>query len=301
MKHLSILKRETIELLNIKDDGIYIDGTLGRGGHSEEILKRLDKGKLYAFDLDATAIKESALNLSAYEDKLQLIKDNYKNMFKYVNKVDGILLDLGVSSPQFDDPKRGFSYRFNEDLDMRMDVSGNLKASDILNNYSLADLCRIFRDYGEEKYAYQIAREIVNRRPIFKTFELVDIIKSVLPNKELKKTGHPAKKVFQALRIEVNQELENLKEFLSAFPKHLNKDARVVIISFHSLEDRLVKNCFKELSKDKDNHLFIVKDDEIEKARFELLNKKIIRSSSSELADNHRAKSAKLRGIRFKG
>lgn len=301
IKHKSVLLDEALELLDVKKDGIYVDGTLGRGGHTKEILKRLDKtGKLYCFDLDIEAINESKELLKDYENIIY-IHDNYMNMNKYVDKVDGILLDLGVSSPQFDEAERGFSYRFDGPLDMRMDQENSLTAEKIINTYSEEDLIRIFRDYGEERNARSIAKAIVHRRvqcPIKTTLELVEVIKEGLPHKTLSKKGHPAKQVFQSLRIEVNHELDSLSNFLNGFNQILNKDGRVAIISFHSLEDRLVKVCFKRLSTVEDDLRIAKLPSEIETPDYELLTRHAVTPSEDELNENPRSKSAKLRAIK---
>ena len=300
IKHKSVLLDEAIELLDVKENGTYIDGTLGRGGHTKEILKRLKNGKLYCFDLDEQAIKESKENLKDYTNVIY-IHDNYMNMNKYVEKVDGILLDLGVSSPQFDEAERGFSYRNNGPLDMRMDKDNPLTAEIIVNTYSEEDLIRIFRDYGEERNARAIAKAIVNRRvqyPIRTTLELVEVIKEGLPHKALSKKGHPAKQVFQALRIEVNHELDSLSNFLNGFNQILNRDGRVAVISFHSLEDRLVKKCFKALSTVEDDLRINKLPSEIETPDYELVVRHAITPSEEEIEYNPRSKSAKLRAIR---
>lgn len=301
MEHVTVLKKEAVDLLDVKKNGTYVDATLGRGGHSLEILKRLENGRLYCFDLDSEAIEKSKEILKDYLEKIVFINDNYCNMFKYVDCVDGILLDLGVSSPQFDDEKRGFSYRFDSKLDMRMNKSQEKNAYDIVNGYDEKQLTEIFRKYGEEKYSYQIAKNIVKKRlekAIETTFELVEIIKKSQPMKSLKKKGHPAKQIFQALRIVVNDEMESLEKFLKEFPKHLKKDGTVAIISFHSLEDGLVKKCFNSLTRIEDDKRIVLKQSELPKPEFELLNKKIIIASDEELSINHRSKSAKLRGIK---
>ena len=300
IKHKSVLLDEAIELLDVKENGTYIDGTLGRGGHTKEILKRLKNGKLYCFDLDEQAIKESKENLKDYTNVIY-IHDNYMNMNKYVEKVDGILLDLGVSSPQFDEAERGFSYRNNGPLDMRMDKDNPLTAEIIVNTYSEEDLIRIFRDYGEERNARAIAKAIVNKRvqyPIRTTLELVEVIKEGLPHKALSKKGHPAKQVFQALRIEVNHELDSLSNFLNGFNQILNRDGRVAVISFHSLEDRLVKRCFKSLSTVEDDLRINKLPSEIETPDYELVVRHAITPSQEEIEYNPRSKSAKLRAIR---
>lgn len=300
-KHISVLLLEALEMLDVKKDGIYVDGTLGRGGHSKEILKKLDGGKLYCFDLDLTAIKESKENLKEYNN-VEFVHDNFKNMFNYVDKVDGILLDLGVSSPQFDEQERGFSYRFDGPLDMRMNKEDKLSAYEVVNNYSKEELERVLRDYGEEKYYRSIVSNIIKQReikPIETTFELVDVIKRSLPYKVLNSKGHPAKQTFQAIRIEVNHELDSLKEFLNEFDGKLNKDGKVVIITFHSLEDKLVKYKFKELSSVVDDKRIAKLPSEIEKAPYELISRKAVVASEDELTNNPRSKSAKLRGIRY--
>lgn len=289
---------ETLELLDIKEGGVYVDGTLGRGGHSEEILKRLGKGKLYVFDLDEKAIEESKERLSAYSNVIY-IHDNYANMTKHIHeKVDGILLDLGVSSPQFDEAERGFSYRFDGPLDMRMDQSQSLSAKDIVNTYDEKALGDILDRYGEEKFAYKIAREIVSNRPINTTFELVEVIKKALPAKVLNKKGHPCKQSFQALRIATNRELDSLETFLATFDEILKIDGNVVIITFHSLEDRLVKKCFKSLSTIKVDKNIPLRPEDLKNPPYHLLNHKIIEASEDEINENHRSLSAKLRGIK---
>lgn len=298
-KHVSVLLDEAINLLDVKENGIYVDGTLGRGGHSKKILEKLKDGKLICFDLDLDAIKESKENLKNFK-QVSFIHDNFKNMSKYVDKVDGIILDLGVSSPQFDETDRGFSYRFDAPLDMRMNREDDLTAYKVVNEYSKEELTRVIRDYGEEKYYKSIVSNILKQReekPIETTFELVEVIKKSLPYKVLNKKGHPAKQTFQAIRIEVNHELDSLTEFLNSFEKMLEPNGRVVIITFHSLEDRLVKRKFKELSTVVDDKRIYKLPSEIEKADYSLLNHKAIIASDEELEANPRSKSAKLRGI----
>ena len=303
-KQYSVMKKEAIELLGIKENGIYVDGTLGRGGHSEEILKRIGDGKLYAFDLDEEAIKESKEFLNN-DSRLHIFHNNFANMKECLDtKVDGILLDLGVSSPQFDEGERGFSYRFDAPLDMRMDQSKELTAKKIVNEYSIEELTRIFRDNGEERFAYQIAKKIDAQRknkPIETTFELVDVIKASLPAKELAKKGHPAKQVFQALRIAANDELGSLEKFLNDFPDLLNEKGRVVIITFHSLEDRLVKRRFNDLTKVKVDKRIVLLPEEIEEAPFVSLTRKAIKANEVELQENNRSHSALLRAIEKRG
>lgn len=303
--HYSVLLNESIEGLNINKDGIYVDCTLGGGGHSSVILSKLDKGHLYCFDQDDYAISVANERLSKINNNYTIIKDNFCNILEAlkeynITKVDGILYDLGVSSFQLDIPERGFSYRFDGPLDMRMDQNANLDAYTVVNSYSEQELKRILYEYGEEKFAPLIARKIVNERknkPIETTFELVDIIKNALPAKALRGTGHPAKQTFQAIRIEVNHELDILKNSLSDGLKLLNKDGRMVVITFHSLEDKIVKKLFKEkTSLDLPKGLpFIPEGYEIE---YELVNSKIILPSEEELSENNRSHSAKMRIIK---
>ena len=303
--HISVLLNEAIDLLNIKADGIYVDLTLGRGGHSKEILRRIPFGHLFAFDKDEEAILESTENLKDFTNKTIIREDfrNFRQVLKNrsIEQVDGVLMDLGVSSPQFDDGERGFSYKEDARLDMRMDTRQSLDAYKIVNTYSLEDLTRVFREYGEDKYSYQIAKKIVKDReiaPIETTTQLVNIIKAVKPQKELIKKGHPAKQIFQALRIEVNDELGALKVALTDALDMLKVGGRLVVITFHSLEDRIVKNAFNEVSKVEGTRHFVFslpsKEDE---PKFKLVNNKVIIASESELENNPRSKSAKLRAI----
>ena len=307
MEHYSVMLKETIDFLNIKSDGIYVDGTLGRGGHSFEILRKLTTGHLYCFDLDVAAIEKCKVKFENYLDRVTFIHSNFENIkFELeklkINEVDGIVLDLGVSSPQFDEESRGFSYRFDSKLDMRMNQEQKMSAYEVVNNYSFNDLHRILKVYGEEKFAKQIARKIEKRRSeknIETTFELVEVIKSALPSKVLSKKGHPAKQTFQAIRIEVNHELDSLRNLLDDLTSILKVDGSVAIITFHSLEDRIVKQKFKELTtvEDLDKRLPL-RASEIESAEFILLNRKIVVASEEELNENSRSKSAKLRAIR---
>lgn len=304
--HVSVLLNEAIDALNVKEDGIYVDLTLGRGGHSKEILKRITTGHLYAFDKDDEAIEESKKNLEEFSKKITIIRDDFRNFRQNlenlgVKKVDGILLDLGVSSPQFDEGNRGFSYRENSRLDMRMDTRQKLTAFDVVNTYSVGELTRIFREYGEDKYSYQIARKIVEKRqqkPVETTLELVEIIKASKPQKELAKKGHPAKQIFQALRIEVNDELGALKDALKDALEVLNIGGRIAVITFHSLEDRITKVMFQNVSKvegtRKNVFALPTKEDEPD---FKLVNNKVILPSEKEQETNPRSKSAKLRAI----
>ena len=305
-KHIPVLLDEVIDGLNIKSDGIYFDLTLGRGGHSLEILKRLKSGHLYGVDQDKEAIKESQSNLEDYLDKVTFVHSNFSKLDEIkkqynIEYIDGILMDLGVSSPQFDEGDRGFSYRSDAILDMRMNQDNPLSAKEVVNTYSLNELCRIFREYGEEKFAYQIAKNIVKERekePIETTYQLVEIIKKSKPMRELAKAGHPAKQTFQALRIEVNQELEVLKLALDSAIKSLRPHGgRLAIITFQSLEDRIVKNAFKEASIVIGNR----NDGYMEKEKeYRLVNNKPIIAGEKELANNPRAHSAKLRIIERK-
>ena len=300
-KHIPVLLNEVIDGLNIKSDGIYFDLTLGRGGHSKEILKKLKSGHLYGVDQDKEAIQESQNNLKDYLDKVTFVHSNFSHLEEIlkdnnIEYVDGILMDLGVSSPQFDEGDRGFSYRSDAVLDMRMDQSNPLSAKEVVNTYSLNELCRIFREYGEEKFAYQIAKNIVKERekaPIETTYQLVEIIKKSKPMRELAKAGHPAKQTFQALRIEVNKELEVLQVALDSAIKALRPHGgRLAIITFQSLEDRIVKNAFKEASIVIGNR----NDGYMEKEKeYRLVNNKPIIAGEEELNNNPRAHSAKLR------
>lgn len=290
------MPEKAIELLDVKEGGIYVDGTLGRGGHSKLILQKLGKGKLYCFDLDEEAIEESKEVLKDY-DNVVYIHDNFANMNRYVDKVDGILLDLGVSSPQFDEAQRGFSYRNDGPLDMRMNKEDRLSAYEVVNSYDEEALVRVLWDYGEERNARRIARSIVENRPLNTTLELVEAIKKALPAKVLSKKGHPAKQSFQALRIEVNHELDSLKKFLNEFDAILNREGRVVIITFHSLEDRLVKRAFKAKSSVEDDLRIALRPEEVKKADYVLLNHGD-KADEREIENNRRAKSAIIRGIK---
>lgn len=306
MKHYSVLLQESIDQLAIRPDGIYVDGTLGRGGHSAEILKRISKGHLYTFDRDASAIEESYDRLMAVGNNVTLIHSNFSNLkselaMRGVNAIDGMVLDLGVSSPQFDEAERGFSYRFDAPLDMRMDQSQELTAYTVVNEWEYQDLVRIFFQYGEESFAKQIARKIESARkqkPIETTFELVDVIKSALPAKILNKKGHPAKKVFQAIRIAVNDELDELQIVLKDALDLLNVGGRLCVISFQSLEDRMVKETFHAYSTPKqyDKRLPLLPSD-MEEANYRLVNRKPITATEEELSENMRSHSAKLRCI----
>lgn len=306
MEHESVLREETIALLQVKPDGIYVDATLGRGGHAKLLAQQLTTGHLYALDKDETALEESKEYLASYLDKVTLIHCDFRQMKEElhrlgVDEVDGVMMDLGVSSPQFDDPERGFSYRYDAKLDMRMDQSQTKTAYQVVNEYPQETLVSIFQEYGEERYSKAIASAIVKKRqeqPIETTLQLVEVIKSALPNKVLNKKGHPAKQVFQAIRIEVNDELDALKEGLENACSLLKVGGRCVVITFHSLEDRIVKNYFKDMTTAPFVEPKIpLKAEQMEQASFLLVNKKPIVASEEEIEHNHRSHSAKLRGI----
>ena len=303
--HISVLLNECINGLNINPSGVYVDATLGGAGHSSKILERLNsEGKLYCFDKDIAAIKVADERLSKISSNYQIVHSDFSNLRKKLNeigveKVDGILFDIGVSSYQFDTPERGFSYKYDAKLDMRMDQSQKLSAYEVVNNYSREELIKIFFQYGEEKFAKPIAAKICEQRkihPIETTFQLVEVIKSALPKKVLNQKGHPAKQVFQAIRIEVNDELFALRSAIEQALTMLNKGGRCAIITFHSLEDRIVKTMFKDACSVNDNvkGLASLKDNEQE---FMLVNRKPIISNEQELMANNRAHSAKLRII----
>lgn len=303
-KHVSVMLNECIEGLDIKDGGIYFDGTLGGGGHSYEILKKsAPSGKLIATDLDDYAIEKASQRLKEFEGRFSIIKDNFKSFKKIkenldIDEFDGILLDLGVSSFQLDDRERGFSYMAKDVmLDMRMDKNNPLTAKRVVNEYDERDLKRILSDFGEERFASQIARNIVNSRknkPINSAGELIEIIEKSIPSKFLHE-GHPAKRTFQAIRIEVNGELDGLYETVLEMARALKKGGRIAILTFHSLEDRLVKKAFKELECDCicDKSLPICVCGK--KKEIEIITKHPIVATEKELENNSRAKSAKLR------
>ena len=303
-KHKPVLLDETIEMLHIKPDGIYVDGTLGGGGHSYEICRRLsDKGRLIGIDQDEAAIRAGSERLKEFKDKVTIIRSNYSEMKKVlfeqgIEKVDGILLDLGVSSYQLDTPERGFSYKENAPLDMRMDTRNEKTAKDIVNSYSEYDLYRIIRDYGEDRFAKNIAKHIVrarSKKPIETTLELAETIKAAIPMKVRMNTGHPAKKTFQAIRIELNRELEVLSKSLDDMIDLLNENGRLCIITFHSLEDRIVKSSFKN----NENPCTCPPDFPVcvcgKKSKGKVITKKPILPSEQEIIDNKRAKISKLR------
>ena len=302
-KHVSVLLEECMQGLNIKEDGIYVDCTMGGAGHSSEILKHLSKkGRLIGIDQDNDALKASKERLKDYEN-VTYVHNNFYNIYDIleslnIEKVDGILMDLGVSSYQLDNGERGFSYMKDAPLDMRMDRDKGLSAYEVVNTYSLDDLYRIIKDYGEEKFAKRIAQFIVSRRedkPIETTFELVDIIKAAIPAKARREGPHPAKRTFQAIRIEVNSELAILNKAIEDSIEKLNEGGRLAIITFHSLEDRIVKTKFKELEKPctcpKEFPICICG----KKPKVKVITRKPIDPSEEELEINPRSRSAKLR------
>lgn len=303
-KHITVLLKETVDGLDIKQDGIYVDCTLGGAGHSEYLLSQLsDQGKLYAFDQDNTAIQNAKVKLQKYEGKVEFIQSNFKYIKEELNargiyQVDGILYDLGVSSPQLDTPERGFSYQHDAPLDMRMDQSSSLSAYDVVNHWSYHELVKIFFQYGEEKFSKQIARKIEAARaikPIETTYELVDLIKEGIPAAARRTGGHPAKRVFQAIRIAVNNELKVFEESLEDAIDLISPGGRISVITFHSLEDRICKTVFKKHSDlpQLPPGLPVIPDEF--KPTLKLVNRKPILPSEEELEANNRARSAKLR------
>ena len=303
--HISVLLNESIDSLEIKEDGIYVDCTLGYAGHSSEILKRIKKGHLYAFDQDKIAIAEATKKLESIGSNYTIIKSNFVNMKERllelgVEKVDGILFDLGVSSPQLDEDERGFSYHKDAKLDMRMDQDSNFSAWDVVNNYSEENLAKILFTYGEEKYAKSIAKNIVKERKIKSidtTFELVEIIKKSVPEKYMR-DKHPARRTFQAIRIEVNHELEILESSIRDSLSMLKVGGILSIITFHSLEDRIVKNVFKEVTSIDPVVKGMPNIPEAYLPDYELVNNKAIIPSDKELEENNRSRSSKLRSIK---
>ena len=303
-KHYSVLLPETIEQLHIKEDGIYVDGTLGGGGHSYEIAKRLTTGRLIGIDQDYDALEAAGERLRPFADRVTLVHSNYEAMVERVHelgidKVDGILLDLGVSSFQLDTPERGFSYMVEDaPLDMRMDQDNPMTAADIVNDYSEEDLYRIIRDYGEDRFAKNIAKNIVKERQkelITRAVQLNQIIERSIPKKLQVTGGHPAKRTYQAIRIELNRELDVLEQNLDAFIDLLAEDGRICIITFHSLEDRIVKNTFKK----NQDPCTCPKDFPVcvcgKKSKGRVITRKPILPSEKELEENTRSRSAKLR------
>ena len=303
-KHKSVLLNETIDGLNIKPDGIYVDGTLGGGGHAYEVCRRLgEKGSIIGIDQDAAAIEAASARLKDFGEKVTIVRSNYCDMKSKlhelgIDKVDGIVLDLGVSSYQLDTAERGFSYREDAPLDMRMDTRQKMTARDIVNDYTEADLYRVIRDYGEDKFAKNIAKHIVQARavkPVETTAELSEIVRASIPMKFQKKSGHPAKRTFQAIRIELNRELDVLRDSLDDMIDLLNPGGRLCIITFHSLEDRIVKSAFRK----NENPCTCPPDFPVcvcgKKSKGSIITKKPILPSEEELEDNSRSKSAKLR------
>ena len=302
-KHISVLLDETIDGLDIKPDGIYVDGTLGGGGHSYEILRRLSpKGRLIGIDQDGEALKAAGERLKKFENQITLVRSNYCEIDKVlkelnVEKVDGILLDIGVSSYQLDNLERGFSYKSDAPLDMRMDTRQELTAADVVNTYSENEF-KIIKDYGEDKFAKNIAKHIVlarKEKPLETTKELSEVIKRAIPMKVQAKGGHPAKKTFQAIRIEVNQELTVLKESIDKMIDLLKPNGRICIITFHSLEDRIVKTKFRE----NENPCTCPPNFPVcvcgKKSKGKVITRKPIIPSEDEIEENKRAKSSKLR------
>ena len=301
-KHYSVMLEETIEELNIRPDGIYMDGTLGGAGHSSEIAKRLTTGHLYGIDQDAAAIETATERLKPYKENVTVIRNNYCNAIadlaeRGVTEFDGILLDLGVSSYQLDTGERGFSYRYDAPLDMRMDQRQTLTAKQIVNEYSESDLYRIIRDYGEDKFAKNIAKHIVAARKTKKietTFQLDEIIHAAIPAK-MRTGGHPAKQTFQAIRIECNSELKVLENSLDEMIKALRPGGRICIITFHSLEDRIVKTAFRK----NENPCTCPPEFPVcvcgKKSLGKVITRKPITPSEKELGENTRSASAKLR------
>lgn len=303
-KHVSVLLQESISSLNLLENSVVVDATLGYGGHSSNILERISKGYLFAFDQDSEAIRYSTDRLNSIGTNFTIIKSNFVNMQEElekrgINKVDAVLFDLGVSSPQLDDESRGFSFHNDARLDMRMDRDQKLSAYEVVNEYSEEDLARIFYKYGEDKFSKSVARRIVEYRknkPIETTLELVEVIKSGVPMK-YRINKHPARQIFQAIRIEVNHELDVIEPALSQALELLNVGGRCAVITFHSLEDRLVKNYFKEMTKidDKVKGMPNIPDEYL--PDFKLVINKAIVPSEEEIENNPRARSSKLRVI----
>ncbi|MGN0132720.1 MAG: 16S rRNA (cytosine(1402)-N(4))-methyltransferase RsmH [Lachnospiraceae bacterium] len=302
--HKSVLLNETIEGLRIKPEGVYVDGTLGGGGHAVEVVKHLKgQGRFFGIDQDEAAIEAAGERLKAYSERVTIIRDNYENAVLDLKKAgitgaDGIVLDLGVSSYQLDTVERGFSYKYDTALDMRMDTRQTLSAKEIVNEYSQTDLARIIRDYGEDKFANNIAKHIVKARKeqlIETTFQLNEIIKAAIPAKMRAEGGHPSKRTFQAIRIECNRELEVLKNSLEEMITFLNPGGRICIITFHSLEDRIVKSAFKK----QENPCTCPPNFPVcmcgKKPLGRVITRKPILPSAEELEENSRSKSAKLR------
>ena len=305
-KHVTVLLNEAVDILDIKPEGIYVDGTLGGAGHSLEIVKKLTSGKLICFDQDINAISAAKEKLKDFMDKTILVHSNFENLREELNKlgiesIDGFLVDLGVSSHQLDVPERGFSYMQDAPLDMRMDNNAELSAYDVVNTYSEAELKRVIKDYGEENWSARIAKLIVERRatmPIRTTFELVDAIKAAIPKKMRDENQHPAKRTFQAIRIEVNRELDVIEKTLLAAVDMMNEGGVLAVITFHSLEDRIVKNVFKKLQYSctcpPEFPVCICNSKQI----VEIITRKPLLPSENEVEMNPRSRSAKLRAAR---
>ena len=305
-KHVTVLLNEAVDILDIKPEGIYVDGTLGGAGHSLEIVKKLTSGKLICFDQDINAISAAKVKLKDFMDKTILVHSNFENLREELNKlgiesIDGFLVDLGVSSHQLDVPERGFSYMQDAPLDMRMDNNAELSAYDVVNTYSEAELKRVIKDYGEENWSARIAKLIVERRatmPIRTTFELVDAIKAAIPKKMRDENQHPAKRTFQAIRIEVNRELDVIEKTLLAAVEMMNEGGVLAVITFHSLEDRIVKNVFKKLQYSctcpPEFPVCICNSKQV----VEVITRKPILPSENEVEMNPRSRSAKLRAAR---
>lgn len=305
-EHTPVLLREVVESLSIKPDGTYLDLTLGRAGHASEILARLTSGTLIGVDQDIEAIEASNERLKEISSHFTLVKDNFSNVKGIldslgIKEIDGVIMDLGVSSPQFDEVERGFSYWEDAPLDMRMDQSQSLSAYEVVNTYPLDRLAKIFKEYGEDPYSQKVAQKIVKERekgPIKTTSELVEIIKSAKPESELRKKGHPARQIFQAIRIEVNDELNALGKALSDVLPYLSSGGRLLVISFHSLEDRIVKQTFKSKTTIVGNRVNgPMEENNID---YRLITKKPILPTSEEIENNPRSRSAKLRIIERK-
>lgn len=303
-EHETVLLEETVSGLNIKPDGVYVDCTLGGGGHSQRILEELGPdGKLIAFDQDASALAHAMERLSAWQSKIHMIQRNFSFLKEELNalgyeKVDGFIFDLGVSSPQFDVPERGFSYRFDAPLDMRMDQSSSLSAYQVVNEWSFHELMRIISRYGEEKFAKSIARKIEKQReikPIETTYELVDVIKDAIPAPARRKGGHPAKRTFQAIRIAVNDELGVFEEALEDAIDMTAKGGRIAVITFHSLEDRICKQLFRKKSQPPELPKGMPVIPEGFEPELKMINRKPITAGGLEQESNNRAHSAKLR------
>ncbi|SKB29062.1 16S rRNA (cytosine1402-N4)-methyltransferase [Acetoanaerobium noterae] len=305
-KHVTVLLNEAVDILDIKPEGIYVDGTLGGAGHSLEIVKKLTSGKLICFDQDINAISAAKEKLKDFMDKTILVHSNFENLREELNKlgiesIDGFLVDLGVSSHQLDVPERGFSYMQDAPLDMRMDNNAELSAYDVVNTYSEAELKRVIKDYGEENWSARIAKLIVERRatmPIRTTFELVDAIKAAIPKKMRDENQHPAKRTFQAIRIEVNRELDVIEKTLLAAVDMMDEGGVLAVITFHSLEDRIVKNVFKKLQYSctcpPEFPVCICNSKQV----VEIITRKPILPSENEVEMNPRSRSAKLRAAR---